>query len=201
MVTYPAVQPFEPLVLHLGSISQKMDDQDFFEFCQMNQDVQLELTSNRDLIVSPLNGGEAGRFSFKLSGLFSEWIEKDGSGVGFCSTTGFRLPNGAMRSPDFSWIKKSLWDALSDEERNVFPPLCPDFVVEIRFPSHNLIYLFDKMQEYIENGAQLGWLIDPIDGQVLIYRPNCDVETIQTHAVIKGDPILPGFELDTQKLW
>lgn len=201
MFSFSSTQPFEPIVLYFGVYAKKMNDQDFFEFCQLNQDVQLELTSKGDLIISSLNGGNAGSFSFKVNGLFSEWVEKDDSGVGFCSTAGFRLPNGAMRSPDFSWVKKSRWDALTVDKRNIFPPLCPDFVVDIRFPIYNLNYLHDKMQEYIENGAQLGWLIDLVDGQVLIYRLNCEVETIQAHAVIKGDPVLPGFVLDTRKLW
>jgi len=202
MVTYPTTQVIEPLVLHLGPYSQRMDDdQYFFEFCQLNPELRIERSCKGDLIIMPPTGGSTGIINSDSLGILYNWKEKDGTGLIFDSSTGFTLPNGAKRSPDLSWVKKDRWNLLTQKEQDKFPPICPDFVAEIRSVTDDLNTLKNKMVEYIENGARLGWLIDPVDGQVLIYRPNCDVETIRTHAVIKGDPVLPGFELDTRKLW
>lgn len=201
MVPSPNLVESEPLQIHFGPILKQMDDHDFFEFCQLNQEIQLELTRDGDLVISPLNGGTDGHLHFEVSGLLAVWVDIDGSGVGFSSTTGFRLPNGAMRSPDLSWVKKERWNALSKEEKDEFPPLCPDFVGEIRSLTENKYTLIDKMREYMENGAQLGWLLDPIDQQVMIFRPDTEVETIHGHAEISGEPLLKGFVLDTRKLW
>jgi Uma2 family endonuclease len=113
----------------------------------------------------------------------------------------FRLPNGAKRSPDLAWVRKERWEALSKEERRKFPPLCPDFVVELRSPSDSLQFLQSKMEEYIENGAQLGWLIDPFERKVHVYRPQSPVEVLEDPESVSGDPVLPGFTLDVRALW
>ena len=146
----------QPLVLHLGSVLQNMSEHEFFEFCQLNPDWRLERTSAGDLIIMPPTGGWTGMRNFTLIGLFSRWAEADGSGIGFDSSTGFALPNGAKRSPDVAWIKRSRWEALSDEEKEEFVPLCPDFVVELRSWSDDVAALQAKMQEYIANAKTEG---------------------------------------------
>ena len=119
--------------------------------------------------------------NFDLTGLFRNWVHADGTGVGFDSSTGFTLPNGAKRSPDLAWVKRSRWESLTQQQREVFPPLCPDFVVELRSRSDALEDLQAKMREYLDNGAQLGWLIDPVDRKVYVYRPQTPVAVSTTH--------------------
>ena len=151
----------EPLVLHFSPLLKKWSEQEFYEFCRLNPELSLELTSEGDLIIMPPTGGKTGKQNLKLSVRLGSWAEGDGTGEAFDSSTVFTLPNGAKRSPDLSWVRKERWNQLSEKEQEQFPPLCPDFVVELRSPSDTIRALQDKMQEYIENGAQLGWLIDP----------------------------------------
>ena len=191
----------EPLVLHFGPVLQKIDDRDFFEFCQLNRELRIECTSDGDLIIIPPVGGKSGRRSFELAGQFGAWMKADGRGKGFDSSTGFTLPNGAKRSPDLAWVKLARWNALSEEAQEQFPPLCPDFVVELRLRSDALAMLQDKMEEYITNGAQLGWLIDPTEKKIYIYRPQSPVECLDNPESISGEPLLPGFILNVQTLW
>ena len=189
------------LILHLGSVAQRMSDDEFFEFCQRNPDLRIERTSEGDLIVMPPTGGETGRSNFTLSGTFFNWVMADGSGVGFDSSTEFKLPNGAFRSPDVAWVKNDRWEALTPKERKKFPPLCPDFVIELRSDSDRLGTLQAKMQEYIDNGALLGWLIDPLQKKVWIYRPDVAPECLDDPASVNGDPLLPGFVLPLDMIW
>lgn len=197
----PMVTESQALILHLGPLLQKMSDHEFFEFCQLNSDWRIELTSKGDLIIMPPTGGGTGRRNFTLTVLFGRWVEADGTGIGFDSSTGFTLPNGAKRSPDVAWVQRSRWEALTQEEQEEFPPICPDFVVELRSRSDALATLQAKMQEYIANGAQLGWLFDPQGKQVYIYRPGADVQCLEDPATLSGEPVLPGFTLDVQRLW
>jgi Uma2 family endonuclease len=146
-------------------------------------------------------GGKSGAQNFYLTTSFGRWVETDGTGKGFDSSTEFSLPNGANRMPDVSWVRLERWNALSDDERKQFPPLCPDFVIELRSPSDRLNELRNKMAEYMANGAQLGWLIDPFDKQIYVYRLNAAVETMDDPHEISGEPLLPGFTLDVQALW
>ena len=190
-----------PIILHLGPVLDDMSDHEFFEFCQLNQEWRLERTSGGDLIIMPPTGGETGRINFDLNTLFGAWVEADGTGVGFDSSTGFTLPNGAKRSPDLAWVKRPRWESLTSDEQGEFPPLCPDFVVEIRSRWDSLDSLKAKMEEYMDNGAQLGWLIDPIDKAVYIYRPSTKVQYLENPKEISGDPLLPGFTLDLLRLW
>ena len=190
-----------PVVLHFGEWLQKMDDHAFFAFCQQNRDWRIERTSEGDLIIMPPTGGTTGQINFNLTGLFSAWVRNDGTGIGFDSSTGFTLPNGAERSPDLAWVRRSRWEALTEEERMEFPPLCPDFVVEIRSPSDRLAPLQAKMQEYIDNGAQLGWLLDPQEKKVYVYRPNVPVEMLTQPQTLSGEPILHGFVLPLVEVW
>ena len=122
-----------------------------------------------------------------------DWAKKDGTGISFDSSTGFRLPNGAIRSPDASWVKPERWQTLTLEQRRGFAPLCPDFVLELRSATDQLSALQAKMQEYIDNGARLGWLIDPSERRVYIYRPGLPMEQQNDPSTLSGDPVLPGF--------
>jgi Uma2 family endonuclease len=201
MGTGAVVTASQPLVLHLGPVLQKMSNHEFFILCQLNPDWRLERTSTGDLIIMPPTGGWTGARNFTLIGLFSRWVEADGTGLGFGSSTGFTLPNGAKRSPDLAWVQRVRWEALAKEEQEEFPPLCPDFVVELRSRSDNLATLQAKMQEYMANGAQLGWLIDPQEKKIYVYRPHVEVSCVENPLTISGDPELPGFTLDVQRLW
>ncbi len=190
-----------PSVIHFGRILQRLSDRDFFEFCQLNKDWRIERTADGDLIIMPPTGGETGRLNFVIAGLFSAWVERDGTGFGFDSSTGFTLPNGAKRSPDLAWIRRNRWEKLTQSEREEFLPLCPDFVVEIRSKSDSLGSLQTKMEEYISNGASLGWLIDPIEKRVYVYRPSEQTQQLENPKMISGEPVLRGFSLESKRLW
>lgn len=190
-----------PMVIHFGPYLRKLNDREFFEFCQLNRDLRIERTSEGDVIVMSPTGSKSGIRDFELTGQFFEWVRKDGTGKGFGSSTGFTLPNGATRSPDVAWIRNERWDALSEEEQEVFAPICPEFVVELRSRNDPLNYVRAKMVEYIENGAQLGWLIDPLTKKVHIYRPKADVECLIEPLTLSADPFLPGFTLNLSPIW
>ncbi|MGH2414831.1 MAG: Uma2 family endonuclease, partial [Microcystaceae cyanobacterium] len=153
------------------------------------------------LLIMPPTGTESGGRNFNLTVQLGKWVEQNGTGLGFDSSTGFILPNGATRSPDASWIKLERWNALSAKDQQKFAPICPEFVVELRSLSDSLQVLKDKMQEYIDNGVLLGWLIDRQQRQVYIYRPQMTVECLNNPATVSGEPILPGFVLDLSKIW
>jgi Uma2 family endonuclease len=189
-----------PLVLHLAPVIE-VSEQQFFELCQLNRDLRIERTSQGDLVIMPPTDGETGRMNFELTALFGRWVHADGSGVGFDSSTGFTLRNGANRSPDLAWVKRQRWEALTQEQRRGFAPLCPDFVLELRSPSDSLAYVQAKMREYLDNGAQLGWLIDPIEKKVYVYRPQAPVECLDDPPTLSGDPVLPGFVIDLRRVW
>jgi Uma2 family endonuclease len=144
----------------------------------------------------PPTGGETSKHNFSLIVKLGVWAEKDGTGIGFESNALFILPNGAKRSPDMSWIKLERWNALPPEERKSFPHICPDFVVELRSPSDSLKATKEKMEEYLENGAQLGWLIDPQQKKVYVYQPGQEVVELDHPAAVSGEPLLKGFTLD-----
>jgi Uma2 family endonuclease len=190
----------QPITLDFNPVLRKINDDDFFEFCQANRDLRIERTKEGELIIMPPTGGETGGRNFELTGVFRNWVKSDGTGKGFDSSTCFTLPNGAMRSPDLSWVKLDRWNALTDEERKKFL-LCPDFVVELRSPSDIVDALKEKMEEYIENGAQLGWLIDPVAKKVYIYRPQSQLEVREGPTQISGEPLLKGFALVMKDIW
>lgn len=192
---------FLPIVLNFQDFLEKMTDDEFENLCRRNPDLQIELTKEGELVIMPPTGGETGIRNFSLIGHFFNWIEQDQSGVGFDSSTLFVLPNGARRSPDLAWVKKEKWDALSEEEKKKFPPFCPDFVVELRSPSDAPGNLRAKMQEYMENGASLGWLIDPIERKVYVYRPNKEIEILENPESVSGEPELKNFSLKMEKIW
>jgi Uma2 family endonuclease len=190
----------QPLVLHLEP-AIKLTDEQFFEFCQLNRELRIERTASGELEVMSPTGGETGGSNFNLIGLLWIWIVQDGTGKGFDSSTGFKLPSGAERSPDAAWVKLDRWNALTPEQQKKFPPVTPDFVVELRSESDTLSSLQTKMQEWIDNGVRLGWLIDRKHRRVYIYRPGVDVECLDNPATVSGEPVLPGFVLDMSKIW
>jgi Uma2 family endonuclease len=178
-----------------------MTDEELFEFCQLNAEWRIERTAEGELILMPPAGSESGRRNFSLTGLFAAWVEADGTGVGFDSSAGFTLPNGAVRSPDLAWIRRERWEALTEAERRRFAPICPDFVVELRSPSDSLADLKEKMEEYVTNGAQLGWLIDPEERKVYVYLPDVEPVCLEDPKQVAGDPLLPGFVLELNRIW
>ena len=188
------------IVLQMSPVIDLSEDS-LFEFCQLNSHLRIERTATGELIIMPPAGSETGNRNFKLIQQLANWTDKDGTGIGFDSSAGFILPNGATRSPDASWIKLTKWNSLSDAQKNKFAPICPDFVVEIRSPSDNLKVLKDKMAEYINNGTSLGWLIDRQNRQVYIYQPGKDIECLNNPITVNGGSLLTDFDLDLTKIW
>lgn len=187
------------ITLNLKAIVQLTNDA-FSALCRANPEVKFERSAQGELIVMPPTGGETGNRNIKLSARLENWADADGSGLAFDSSTMFQLPNGAFRSPDAAWISLQRWEALTNEERAAFPPICPDFVVELRSPSDSLKGIQDKMQEYIDNGARLGWLLDPKNQQVEIYRPHQPKQLLLAPTSLSGEQVLPGFVLDLHQI-
>lgn len=173
----------------------RLTEQQFIHLCRENRDLRFELTADKELVIMAPTGSESGRQNNEISYTLTDWAKKDGTGLSFDSSTGFRLPNGAIRSPDAAWIRRERWQALSSEQRGGFAPLCPDFVLELRSSSDQLSTLQDKMQEYIDNGARLAWLLDPSEKRAYVYRPGLPVEQRDDPSALQGDPVLPGFVL------
>lgn len=161
-----------------------------------NRDLRLERNATGELIIMPPTGGNTGRRNIKISSQLEIWSTQNKLGVAFDSSTAFSLPNGAQRSPDASWVRLEKWNQLTIEQQDTFPPLCPDFVIELRSPSDSINKVKQKMTEYIDNGASLGWLIDPQQKTVTIYRPQQAVEVLNSPQTLSGENILPGFILD-----
>ncbi len=189
-----------PLVLRLRPVIELSGDQ-LLELSSLNDDLRLELTAEGELIVMVPAGGESSRRTMKLAIRIGAWSESDGTGVAFDSSGGFILPNGAIRSPDASWIERSRYEALTMEQREKFLPLCPDFVVELRSPSDALGVLQEKMAEYVENGARLGLLLDPAQKRVYVYQPGEPVRELANPEEVSADPVLPGFVLKPREVW
>lgn len=177
-----------------------LTDEQYFQVCQNNRDYRFERTASGKLLIMPPTGSDTGRRNIKVSAQLEVWNQKNNLGVAFDSSAGFKLPNGADRSPDASWVKREPWEALTPEQQEKFAPLCPDFVVELRSKSDSLKELQKKMQEYIANGTRLGWLIDRKNQRVEIYRQGQDVEIIQSPNTLSGEDVLPGFVLDLKDI-
>jgi len=187
------------ITLELRPLIDLTDDQ-FYQLCQVNRDVRLERTARGKLIVMPPTGGETGDRNASLTGQLWFWNQQTGLGKIFDSSTGFKFPNGANRSPDAAWVKLDRWQALTPEQRRRFPPLAPDFLVELRSATDDFSTLQAKMREYRDNGVRLGWLIDPQNQRVEIYRQEQDMEVLQSPATLSGEDVLPGFILDLNQL-
>lgn len=165
------------------------------------RDLWLELTSTGELIIMPPTGSQSSVRNSNLTYQLEAWARNDGTGVCFGSCGIFALPNGARRIPDASWVKREKWDHLTKRQKEGFAPICPDFVVELRSPSDRLPQLHNKMLEYLENGASLGWLIDPFEFRVYVYRPDHELVILENPDTVSGDPLLPGFNLNVMELW
>lgn len=199
-VTTEVAVETRPMVVRMHPVVDLTDDQ-FFEFCQINRDLRIERTATGELLIMPPTGSETGGSNFELTGQLFNWTKQDGTGRGFDSSTGFTLPNGATVSPDISWVKLERWNALSALQKTKFAPISPDFVVELRSPSDTLKDLQDKMQQYINNGVRLGWLIDRKQRRVYIYRSGIPVQQLNNPETVSGDPELPGFVLNLEQIW
>ncbi|MBE9217128.1 Uma2 family endonuclease [Plectonema cf. radiosum LEGE 06105] len=178
----------------------KFTDDEFEQIVAFNQELRLELTEQGELIIMSPTGGETGNRNFDLIGQIWFWNRKNNLGKAFDSSTGFKLPNGATRSPDASWITMERWDSLTPQQRKKFLPLCPDFAVELVSESDDVEDARKKMREYIANGLRLGWLINPKDKQVEIYRIGKEVEILQSPKTLSGENMLTDFTLDLQTI-
>lgn len=188
------------LTVNLKSLIEMTDEQ-FFQLCQNNRELRFERNANGELIIMPPTGGETGNKNARITQQVMNWIDVDGTGIAFDSSTCFKLPNGADRSPDASWIKLERWNALTDEEKQKFPPICPDFVIELLSPSDSLKTTQEKMEEYIDNGVYLGILINRKFHQVEIYRQGKEVEVLDSPTTVSGEDILKGFVLNLGMIW
>ncbi|MEL6780699.1 MAG: Uma2 family endonuclease [Cyanobacteria bacterium J06597_16] len=167
-----------------------------------NRDLNLERSASGELIVNPPTGWETGARNFSIAGQLYIWHDAHYElGKAFDSSTAFTLPNGAIRSPDVSWVSQVSWNALNAEQKKTFANICPDFVVELRSASDALKPTQEKMQEYLDNGAQLGWLINPQNKQVEVYRPGKPVEVLDAPIELPGEAVLPGFSLNLRRIW
>lgn len=188
------------VALNLESLIH-LNQEQFKQLVTANPDTKLELTSRGELVVMSPTGCETGERNDEISFQLRAWNKQTQLGKTFNSLTGFDLPNGATRSPDASWVSLTRWKVLTPIERQAFPPLCPDFVIELRSPSDSLKDLRDKMQEYIDNGASLGWLLDPMRKVVEIYRINQPVGVLTNPTQLFGENVLPGFVLDLEEIF
>jgi len=184
-----------------STLKLTISHEQFVQLAWVNQNLQLERTATGELIVMPPTGSDTGNKNADILGQLWLWNRQTQLGQIFDSSSGFHLPNGADRSPDVSWISQDRWDTLTPEEKSGFAPLCPDFVLELRSKQDSLESLQQKMQEYQENGAKLGWLIDRSRKKVEIYRPKKSVEVQNSPNSLSGEDILPGFTLDLSEIW
>jgi Uma2 family endonuclease len=184
-----------------STLKLTISHEQFVQLAWVNQNLQLERTATGELIVMPPTGSDTGNKNADILGQLWLWNRQTQLGQIFDSSSGFHLPNGADRSPDVSWIGQDRWDTLTPEEKSGFAPLCPDFALELRSKHDSLESLQQKMQEYQENGAKLGWLIDRNRKKVEIYRPEKSVEVQNSPNSLSGEDILPGFTLDLSEIW
>ena len=189
-----------PLVIQLHPILNLSEDE-FFDFCQINRDLRIERSAQGELIIMAPSGGDSSSRNARLNYQLFSWALRNGTGTVYDSSGGFELPDGATRSPDASWVSNARLKKLSAAQREKFLPLCPEFVIELRSPSDRVSDLQAKMQEYMENGAQLGLLIVPEQKRVYVYRPNYTPEVLDNCETVACDPVLPGFELVVKEIW
>lgn len=192
-----------PLTVKISSLipDKYMTTEQFYAFCGENPNLRIERTAQGSVIIMPPAFSDTGNRNFKIAVQLGSWAERDGTGEGFDSSSGFILPNGATRSPDASWIKLDRWNALSNKQKASFAPICPDFVVELKSSSDSLVGLKEKMEEYIDNGLQLGLLIDRKKRTVHIYRPDSEPEILDNPESISCEPELSGFALKMERIW
>ena len=182
------------LILSLDTVN--FSDEQFYRLCRANPEWKLERTPTGELVIMSPVGGVSGNREADLIALLWLWNRQTGRGKVFSSSTIFRLPNGGSRSPDAAWVSLERWDSLTSQQQEEFPPICPDFIIELRSRTDPLEPLQKKMQEYLDSGLQLGWLVNPQQQQVEIYRPDRPVEIVELPARLSGESLLPGFELE-----
>lgn len=187
----------DPIVFHFGGLT----DEQFENLCKNHSDLKFELNKKGDLIIVPPTSPEAGWKNTKLTSKTDIWSENDKTGIVFDSSTMFTLPNGAKRSPDVSWMTKKKYNSLSESEKKTFSHIVPDFVIELRSLTDSLKPIQNKMAEYIKNGVKLGWLIDPNEQKVHIYRANGEIEVLEKPETVSGEDVLQGFKLNVQDIW
>ena len=186
--------------LDLRPIVDLTDDQ-FYDLCHANHELRFERTAEGEILIMAPTGSETGRRNARLTQRLMNWADLYGTGVVFDSSTAFKLSDGSTKSPDASWIKKERWNQLSDAQKQKFSPICPDFVIELRSTTDSIAELQEEMADYILNGAQLGWLIDPQERRAYVYRPNAEVEALENAETLAGDTVLAGFVLDLKEIW
>lgn len=203
MTTLQIPSTSQPLEVDLSAIVPKtnMSDEQFYEFCRTNQNLRIERLATGEVIVMPPAFSDTGNRNAKILYQVMAWAEKDGTGETFDSSTGFTLPNGSTKSPDVSWIRLERWEQLSDDQKASFAPICPDFVVELRSSSDSLQRLQEKMVEYLENGVQLGLLVDRKNQTVHLYRPRRSPEILENPDIVNCAPELAGFALKMTRIW
>lgn len=179
----------------------RMTDEQLFDLCQLNKDFRIERKANGEIVIDFPTDSENNQRNFEIIGQLGIWTKQNGTGVGFGPSGGFTLPNGAVRSPDAAWIKKVDWEAIPQDKRKKFAPICPEFVVELRSESDSLKVLQDKMVEYINNGTKLAWLIDRKERKVYIYCSDNKVEQLDNPSTLSGEDVLSGFVLDLSSIW
>lgn len=199
LLTIPVPEDQEIVRLPAGTVD--WNEQEFFRFCQANHDLRIEESAEGEIIVMSPAGGYASFQNQEVARQLGSWAVEDGSGIAFDSSAGFRLPNGAMRSPDAAWVALRRLEKLTRQEKLQFIPLCPDFVIEIASPSDEVSDLQAKMREYLSCGLRLGWVILPTSQHVEIYAPTTEVEILTSPESLTGDPVLPGFKLDLRHIW
>jgi len=188
-----------PLTLDLKTTN--LTDEQFYQLCIANRDLKFERTSDGKAIIMSPTGGETGNRNLKLIQQLANWAEQDQTGIAFDSSSGFKLPNGAIRSPDVAWLRLERWNRLTLEQQAKFPPICPDFVGELRLASDSLPMLQQKMSEYVENGTRLGWLINRQQRQVEIYRANQPKQVLDSPQTLSGEDVLCNFTLNVDLIW
>lgn len=192
----------EPNIIDLSPIINLTDEQFYHLATSQPDQIKLERTATGEIVIVTPHGAETSNRNARVIAQVVVWAdEHEDLGLAFDSDTEFNLPNGGSRSPNAAWISRERWEALTDREREVFPPICPDFVIELRSPTDRLKPLQDKMQEYLNSGLRLGWLINRQDKQVEVYRAGREKEVLRSPATLSGEDVLPGFVLKLEKIW
>jgi Uma2 family endonuclease len=186
--------------INLNPVVQMTDDQ-FYELCRSNPDIKFERTAQGELVIMPPMGGETGINNSEINADFVIWNRHTEQGYVFDSSTCFKLPNGGNRAPDVAWIRRDRWNTLTPDQKRKFPPIAPDFVLELLSPTDTLKEVQAKMQEYMSAGVRLGWLIDPKTRRVEIYRQGQPPEVLEAPTQLSGGEVLPGFQLNLQRIW
>lgn len=189
------------VALSLKSLTKKITDEVLEQLCRENPEAKLETNARGQLIIMSPTGSQSGKFNLSLSSQVWYWNSQTLLGVAFDSSTGFKLSNGAVRSPDVSWIAIAKWNALTDKQKRGFAPIDPDFVIELMFPTDVILELQQKMSEYMACGVRLGWLINPDEKQVEIYRQGQDKQLLSSPISLSGEDILPGLTVDLAEIF